>query len=1171
MKKVLFSIVFCYTCSILFAQQTIATLTASDAEKEIYLKDWDIDIKIAGNIAVTTQKLVFHNPNDRVLEGEFNFPLNYGQTVSRFAMDFNGVLREGSIVDKEKGRKTFERIVRQNVDPGLLEMTKGNNFRARVYPIPAKGTKTIVVAYEQELPILSGSASYFLPLDLKDSIPFFHLKVNVIKNEIQPKWIENSITNLTFDKIEESFIAEKKIENFKATSNLSFDIPIENTAVNFVQTTKSESYFYAYQNYTATLYARKPAKTLVILYDVSSSRQNADRVKEIIFLTDYLQHLKNVTVELIPFSNAVHTTEKYIIQNGNSSALIKQLTKQTFDGGTQYGNIHLSDYNYADEVLLFTDGISNFGKQKFTEENFKKPLFVINSSSVSNHDYLHNLAKRNNGTYIQLLNCTMQDATNKITITYPKIINIECIDGNVKEIYPKTPVNIYNGISITGILKSASAKLKVSINTGDSIEQKIITITNDKKNTEFVQRLWANKKIADLMSDPEKNESLIKETGLKYSIVTPSTSLIVLDNIDDYIRYEIAPPAEMQKEYLERLAEKKEEDKETREEDKEELKDQIDVAYEDMQDRIDWWNTSFPKKEKKVKPKKPVTTTTSNTSTSASNNTANNTTPVVNNSVSQKPVTIITDSMKHDTVHFRYISGVVKDKKNGEPLIGVNVTGKGTTLGTVTDIDGKYELLLPKDVTTLVFMYIGYANLEKPIISLVINALLEEESSRLDELVVTSSRSGRIPTYSIQSINIEEINSIGTSNYFSAIQAKTPGVRINIAAPGASTRIVVSESLAKNENAKIIIDGIVVNDGKQLNPAFANNKNIIDPDDIKDIKVIKDSNTILITTNTKAIKAIDTTTNYILDSDIQLQNFMSKLKAESSENQYALYLKTKKDNPTNFAFYIDVANYFYTTDRKDKAIQILSNIAEIDLENHELMRAMAYVLESWKEIDLALDAYTEILKIKGEEPQSHRDYALALAEKGDYQQAVNLLYDILNKTWEDSEDRFEGIEGVIINEINQIIAASDKHINTSKIQKRFLKKMPVDMRVIIDWNKDETDIDLHVTEPNGEECFYENNETENGGRISNDFTEGYGPEEYQIKKAKKGKYEIMIDYYNDNLQTIKTPCIVKVTTFKNYQSKKPVIETKIMRIEDDNADENTNDGKDDIKVGTLIF
>ena len=110
------------------------------------MDELDIDVKVVANLAVTTISMNFHNDLDRVLEGRLNFPLGEGQTVSRFAMTVNGKLREGVVVEKAKGRQVFETIVRQGIDPGLLEWTKGNVFKARVYPIPAKGDKKIVIA-----------------------------------------------------------------------------------------------------------------------------------------------------------------------------------------------------------------------------------------------------------------------------------------------------------------------------------------------------------------------------------------------------------------------------------------------------------------------------------------------------------------------------------------------------------------------------------------------------------------------------------------------------------------------------------------------------------------------------------------------------------------------------------------------------------------------------------------------------------------------------------------------------------------------------------------------------------------------------------------------------------------------------------------------------------------
>lgn len=70
-----------------------------------------------------------------------------------------------------------------------------------------------------------------------------------------------------------------------------------------------------------------------------------------------------------------------------------------------------------------------------------------------------------------------------------------------------------------------------------------------------------------------------------------------------------------------------------------------------------------------------------------------------------------------------------------------------------------------------------------------------------------------------------------------------------------------------------------------------------------------------------------------------------------------------------------------------------------------------------------------------------------------------------------------------------------------------------DLVVVITWNTDNSDVDLHVVEPTGEECYYENRETKIGGRLTTDVTQGYGPEMYTLKKAEKGTYTVKVKYF----------------------------------------------------------
>ena len=111
-------------------------------------------------------------------------------------------MREGVVVEKEQGRKTFEAIVRRGVDPGLLEMTEGNSFRSRVYPLPPKGSRRIVIAFEQELTDKGAHDIYLLPLNITETVRRFSIHAEVIKNSVVFDTESNELNNISFKRSE---------------------------------------------------------------------------------------------------------------------------------------------------------------------------------------------------------------------------------------------------------------------------------------------------------------------------------------------------------------------------------------------------------------------------------------------------------------------------------------------------------------------------------------------------------------------------------------------------------------------------------------------------------------------------------------------------------------------------------------------------------------------------------------------------------------------------------------------------------------------------------------------------------------------------------------------------------------------------------------------------------
>jgi len=80
----------------------------------------------------------------------------------------------------------------------------------------------------------------------------------------------------------------------------------------------------------------------------------------------------------------------------------------------------------------------------------------------------------------------------------------------------------------------------------------------------------------------------------------------------------------------------------------------------------------------------------------------------------------------------------------------------------------------------------------------------------------------------------------------------------------------------------------------------------------------------------------------------------------------------------------------------------------------------------------------------------------------------------------------------------------------------------------------DTDIDLWVTDPNEEKCYYGHNQTNIGGRISRDFTRGYGPEQFLLKKATKGNYKVEINFFGNQRQKISGPTAVMAEIYTHY-------------------------------------
>lgn len=287
------------------------------------------------------------------------------------------------------------------------------------------------------------------------------------------------------------------------------------------------------------------------------------------------------------------------------------------------------------------------------------------------------------------------------------------------------------------------------------------------------------------------------------------------------------------------------------------------------------------------------------------------------------------------------VTGVVTAQEDGLPIVGASVLVLGTSLGTITDIDGQFTLSnVPSTAKALRVSYVGMTPQEVAIKSGNLNIIMQSDAKALDEVIVTAlgiSREKKALGYSVQEVGAAELTKGGQLNVGSALSGKVAGVQITQAggAVGSSQRIVVrGNSSFGNNQPLIVVDGVpIINDqsssnarGNELNDNggsldLGSGMNDINPDDIESISVLKGGSAalygmragngvILITTKSGRKKANGVTVNYNMDFTVDrvynLPNLQNKYGQGNSGSEYYYNNGGYTDEATGqFVYYKD--------------------------------------------------------------------------------------------------------------------------------------------------------------------------------------------------------------------------------------------------------------------------
>ena len=221
---------------------------------------------------------------------------------------------------------------------------------------------------------------------------------------------------------------------------------------------------------------------------------------------------------------------------------------------------------------------------------------------------------------------------------------------------------------------------------------------------------------------------------------------------------------------------------------------------------------------------------------------------------------------------------------------------------------------------------------------------------------------------------------------------------------------------------------------------------------------------------------------------------------------------------TNPQLHVKQAEQRRSAGQLGAAVRALSTATEMLPGDAEVARMTGYRLMSWNQMPMAAAQLLGVLESRPLEPQSWRDIANAVRQERPALAAV--LYEaVLLGSWNAA---FGQLKQVVKEEYATLIASGASGTDalskllTERGKTLGLKAPTDDLRITVTWNTNNTDIDLWVTSPLGEKCFYSHKKLSTGGGLLDDLTDGFGPERIAVPKAMAGGWKVQLHYYGNN-------------------------------------------------------
>ncbi|HMY17124.1 MAG TPA: VIT domain-containing protein, partial [Polyangium sp.] len=527
---------------------------------------------IRDGLAETEVDQTFGNPGGGVLEGWYWFSVPEHAIVTSFAVETNGVLVEGEVTERKEAAAKYSQAVSSGHSPALLEWVDGRTYRSRIYPIPASGSRRVVLRYLEVLPSQDGKLEYLYPMrsDEPSRIGEFSLEVDL--GQVGPKMRISSLADAVVE--ERGRRVTMRRSGYLPRADFQIEAtPMEKNERDPLTVSRwsagSDRADYVMARYVPDIdwsTIPEPPGDVAVVIDTSASGDEAVRQQKAVAAEATLRALSkkdkfvliaidSAPTVLWPQEGLAEATDKEI-----ASALGK-LAEHASAGATDLGAMFdaaLGRLHGTEQpaVVYIGDGLATSGEvaaDRLSERlrrslsTSRARLFTVAVGAQSNLGLLRELARQGGGQSFRI--DRTETATSEVmrlasAIKTPTITDLSIdLGAGLDEAMISASGKVSRGDEVMlvarthhALPKEATVKGRVG---GKDFSRNYAIKMMQGPSTSLVPRLWAAEKIRRLLgeaTDPDEIRGKIVEIGLDYGLMTPYTSILALENEAAYAR-----------------------------------------------------------------------------------------------------------------------------------------------------------------------------------------------------------------------------------------------------------------------------------------------------------------------------------------------------------------------------------------------------------------------------------------------------------------------------------------------------------------------------------------------------------------------------------------------------------------------------------------------------------